>query len=124
MKGGSSPPSPIKNDDHAYHLDQLDGNISICSSISESESENFVNPIPVHIGYRPVKIIYERPPKTWRTLRRDNKTIQALTLPKVANYNMRSLFPKIGNFSLDMRERTTCVFNRGLGEKRKKEASI
>ena len=79
------------------------------ANISKSESEEFVNPIPVHIGYRPAKIIYERPPKTWRTLRRDNKTIQALTLPKVANYNMRSLFPKIGNFSLDMRERTTDI---------------
>ena len=63
MKGGSSPPSPIKNDDHAYHLDQLDGNISICSSISESESEKFVNPIPVHIGYRPAKSYMNAPLK-------------------------------------------------------------
>ena len=92
------------------------------ANISKSEIEEFFNPIPVHIGYRPAKIIYERPPKTWRTLRRDNKTIQALTLPKVANYNMRSLFPKIGNFSLDMRERTTDIaFLTEVWEKKEKK---
>ena len=105
---------------------QLDGNVTFLDDSqirqTESESEEFVNPIPVHIGNRPAKIIYERPPKTWRTLRRDNKTIQALTLPKVANYNMRSLFPKIGNFSLDMRERTTDIaFLTEVWEKREKK---
>ena len=71
----------------------------------ESESDC----IPVQIGYRPIKVIYERPPHSWKTLRRDNKTIQALTLPKIANYNMRSLFSKIENFSLDMQERFTDI---------------
>ena len=38
-------------------------------------------------------------------MRRDNRSIQALTLPRVMNFNMRSLFPKIRNFSEDMLER-------------------
>ena len=42
-----------------------------------------------------------------KTIRRDNKSVQALTLPRLTNYNMRSLFPKIGNFSIDMHERET-----------------
>ena len=98
------------DDDHAYLFDQLDGNTSANCSITlfyphESESDC----IPVQIGYRPLTVIYERPLHSWKTLRRDNKTIQALTLPKIANYNMQSLFSKIENFSLDMQERSTDI---------------
>ena len=62
--------------------------------------------IPVITGHRPEKSTgSERPPSTRKILRRSNKAIQALTLPKVIIYNMRSLFSKIENFSLDMKER-------------------
>ena len=50
-----------------------------------------------------------RPPPSRKTLRRDKKTIQALTLPTISNYNMRSLFGKILNFSEDMNERLTDI---------------
>ena len=111
MLGGSSPPSKILyDDDPALIIEQLDGNISICDLSSEcddgiSEYQN----IPTQVGYRPGNVIYERPPKTRKTIRRDNKTVQALTLPKMSNYNMRALFSKIGNFSLDMQERESDI---------------
>ena len=79
------------------------------SSITLFSPHESESGIPVQIGYRPIKVIYERPPHSWKTLRRDNKTIQALTLPKIANYNMQSLFSKIENFSLDMQERSTDI---------------
>ena len=72
------------------------------------ESESTIN-IPVQVGYRPIKVIYERPLPSWKTIRRDNKTIQALTLPKIANYNMQSLFSNIRNFWLDILERPTDI---------------
>ena len=35
--------------------------------------------------------------------------MQALTLPRITNYNMRSLFPKLGNFARDMIERESDI---------------
>ena len=114
MLGGSSLPSKILyDDDSAQIFEQLDGNISISDLSLESDSfENCISEpqhIPTQIGYRPSKVIYERPPKSRKTIRRDNKTVQALTLPKMSNYNMRALFSKIGNFSLDMQERESDI---------------
>ena len=96
-------------------IDQLDGNISlnstICSDESMCESVTQENiqfksfPIPTQVGHRPAKVIYERPHHSRKRIRRDNKTVQALTLPKLTNYNMRALFSKIGNFARDMHER-------------------
>jgi hypothetical protein len=81
-------------------------NISTTSYISELENEvDFLHPIPTQIGYRPTSVITERPPHCRKTIRRDNKTFQALTLPKLTNYNMRSFFPKCDNFAQDMEER-------------------
>ena len=68
-----------------------------------------LNPIQVHWGYRPSKVNFEHLPHSRKTIRRDNKTIEALALPKLANYNMRALFSKIQSFSEDMRERKTDV---------------
>ena len=104
MKGGPPPPStPPPSID--YEFLQLDGNVSLDSTLIENESEY----IPVHIGYRPEKQKENRPLPSKKTLTRDNKTIQALTLPTLSNYNMRSLFGKILNFSEDMNERLTDV---------------
>ena len=61
------------------------------------------------VGYRPTKVIYERPPIYRKTLRRDNKTIEALSLPRITNYNCRSLMPKIRSFAQDMIERESDI---------------
>ena len=102
--GGPPPPLP------PYYtptpaIIQLDGNISVHSDTYEEEYLS--NSIPIFTGFRPEKAKYERPPPSRKVLRRCNKAVQALTLPKVVNYNMCSLFPKIENFSLDMRERSS-----------------
>ena len=97
-------------------IEQLDGNVSLNNSFSSNspECENVIfdqlpkhphHPIPTQAGYRPAKVIIERPPHSRRTIRRDNKTVQALTLPRILNYNMRSLFSKIGHLALDIQER-------------------
>ena len=61
------------------------------------------------IGFRPQKVTLERGKPCYKRIRRDNLAVQALSLPKVSNYNMRSLIPKIGNFSLDMMERSVDI---------------
>ena len=70
----------------------------------KTESPQSCN-IPTQIGFRPMKIIYERPQSCRKTIRRDNKNIQALSLPIFTLYNIRSFFPKLYNFSQDMEER-------------------
>ena len=48
--------------------------------------------------------------------------MQAFTLPKIANFNVRSLFPKIGNFALDMKERESDIsFLTEVWEKKEKK---
>ena len=73
-------------------------------SLSDSESDSFTEEsyddcdrqhIPTQVGYRPMRVHIERPPASWRTIRRNNKAVQALTLPVISNYNMRSFLPKI-----------------------------
>ena len=82
-------------------------NSSICSF--NSESQETVQPtafnIPTQIGFRPTKISYERPQHSRKTIRRDNKNIQAISLPIFTLYNIRSFFPKSKNFAQDMEER-------------------
>ena len=61
------------------------------------------------VGFRPPKVTLDRGKPYWKRIRRDNCAVQALSLPKISNYNMRSLIPKIGNFSLDMKERAVDI---------------
>ena len=62
--------------------------------------------ISVQIGHRPPKIFENtRLPSFRKTIKRDNKVLQAITLPKFLSYNMRSLGPKLSNFSADMEDR-------------------
>ena len=75
------------------------------NNIPEKITVNRALLIPTQIGYRPTNVIFERPPHARVTIRRDNKKIQALSLPKISNYNVRSFWSKISNFSLDMNER-------------------
>ena len=103
--GPLSPPHhpPTLDDDLPSRIDQLDENVLSDSISSMFESEG--QPITTQTGFRPQKVIYERPPCTGKTVRRDNRKLVALTLPKVVNYNMRSLFPKYENLAQDVHER-------------------
>ena len=76
---------------------QLDGNASFCSDISSS--------IPVIIGNRPKNYAPNIRKNTRITIRRDNKVLAAVFLPKVSCYNMRSLMPKVNSFATDMEDR-------------------
>ena len=109
------PPSYSKDDEQNYLFNQLDGNISLDSSIISTDDLNDSiddcdrHTIPTQVGFRPIRVTVQRPPPSWRTIRRDNKKVQALTLPKITNFNMRSLFPKLNNFSEDMSERESDI---------------
>ena len=110
----------VNDDDDPYvwdngssiHIDQLDGNISLNSSnMSVCETDTDATyPISVQLGYRPSKsICISRLPPVRKTIRRDNKLLQAVSLPKMSSYNMRSLMPKIGNFGTDMEDRNCSI---------------
>ena len=73
---------------------------------SSSDSDGPPLNISVQIGHRPnSKVINSRLPHARRVIRRDNKVLQAVSLPKLSSYNMRSLMPKIDNFGTDMEDR-------------------
>ena len=66
--------------------------------------------IPVHMNYRPDNYFSQlRLPPVRRVIRRDNKVLQARSLPKLSCYNMRSLMPKCVNFGTDMDNRSCSV---------------
>ena len=106
---------PNKDDDFCFLMDQLDGNVSLTSYNSSShvlDTDNPTQHIPVHTGHRPnyhCHISNKRLPPVRKTVRRNNKVLQAVTLPKISNYNMRSLMPKIRNFGTDMQERACSI---------------
>ena len=75
------------------------------SQHSESEGISLTN-ISVVIGHRPEPIIQPRGPPVRHIIRRDNKCVQALSLPNTLVYNMRSIWSKLDNFSEDMIERS------------------
>ena len=79
------------------------------SQVSECDTAqpNLVphNYIPVMIGHRPDKISSDRQPAVHRVIRRENKCIQALSLPTILSYNMRSIWGKLSSFAEDIHER-------------------
>ena len=104
---------PPKDDDIAELFCQLDGNISISSDISvyensEDDIYNSTSHIPVYISNR-LRINFltsnQKLPPVRKTIRRDNKVLQAVTLPRTSCYNMCSLMPKVDNFGTDMQDR-------------------
>ena len=62
---------------------QLDGNVSVCSANNEQTLQG------------PAHLVNSKP----------DKITAALSLPTVATYNLRSLFPKVGNLTTDILER-------------------
>ena len=74
--------------------------------------------IPVVFGHRTARIIPERPPPSYRVIRRDYRCAQARSLPSFILYNMRSIWAKQKNFSADMQERSAeLVFLSEIWEK-------
>ena len=88
-------------------MPQLDGNISLGNiSVSSHESQDELL-IPVMVGHRPSK---QRPVDRLparRTVRRSNSLIDALSVPRITLYNMRSAWSKLDNLAEDMDMRTT-----------------
>ena len=87
-------------------LGQYDGNVTF-ESVNDLEilSDQNEQKIPTQVGFRPSKIIHERPLRSRKRIVHDNKQIQALSLPTLTCYNMRSLFGKILSLSQDIIER-------------------
>ena len=111
--------SCVSSDDSIFIMNQLDGNTSISSTYkyfldsssslnSESCSSSPGSKIPVITGFRPTKPRNHESTfihRSLKTIRRDNKTVQCLSLPVVSNYNMRSIFPKLDSYAEDFHER-------------------
>ena len=79
------------------------------SQVSECDmaQPQLVYPIPVVNSYRQQKISHERQmPPVRRVIRRENRCIEALSLPVILSYNMRSVWGKLKNFSEDVHERS------------------
>ena len=78
------------------------------SQMSECDptQPQLVYPVPVITGHRPYRELPARQPAVRRVIRRENKCIQALSLPTIVSYNMRSIWSKINSFSEDMHERS------------------
>ena len=81
--------------------------ISECGSaqpnlVFSNECENI---IPVITGYRPHRATADRQPAVRKVIRRENKCVQALSLPNILSYNMRSIWGKLDSFATDMQER-------------------
>ena len=94
-----------KNNESIFNLPQLDGNDSFCS-FSSFHYINIGEHISVQIDNRNSQhFSSERLPPVRKMIRRDNKVLQALSLPKFSSYNMRSLMPKILNFGAEMEDR-------------------
>ena len=97
-----------------FVLNQLDGNTSISESETEESSGLPATPrsIPNHWGYRPPRPPVQqrlRPVRT--TVRRDNRLVEALSVPSVTLYNARSVWGKWNNLAEDilMRQTDLCI---------------
>ena len=112
--------SPFCKIEQQFLINQLDGNDSLSSeslSFSFSSDHVIVNKgvdfsveyrIPVFFGNRPLQsknLEFSNLPRVLKTIRRDNKSVQAISLPVICNYNMRSIFPKINSYAEDFYER-------------------
>ena len=102
------PPLDCSSDDLAHNIDQLDGNLTI-SSLNSSflcSDDSSPSSIPVIIGFRPsFPHASEMRLPVRKTIRRDNKVLQAESLPRISSYNVRSLMPKLNSFVDDMLDR-------------------
>ena len=130
----NTPPPPLPRLKNVSGIPQFDGNCSILTSSSNqssispitnlsmenswfSQSAEFVpaqpnlvshsnyNSIPVITGFRPDRQAPVRLPPARKVLRRESKCIQALSLPNILSYNMRSIWGKLNSLADDVKER-------------------
>ena len=87
VPGGETPEPPEKDDDLSILdddscslIDQMDGNVSVSSLNSSLPDNNCAHHhITVQTGYRPSQpTLDQRLPPVRRTIRRDNKVLQAI----------------------------------------------
>ena len=85
-----------------------------------NESENY---IPVFTGHRPEPEHITRQPPVRKVIRRENRCIQALSLPTILSYNMRSLWGKIRSLATVIHERSwEIIFLSEVWEKRENKS--
>ena len=72
-------------------IDQLDGNVSVCSSIIQNDPQS-CKKLSDHLKPKNAKKI--------------DKIAAALNLPIVATYNLRSMIPKLKSLKIDILERS------------------
>ena len=89
-------------------MDHFDGNISISSfDTTVLSPEDSSSSIPVHIGYRPIFRPYSETRRpVLKVIRRDNKVVQAASLPRISSYNVRSFMPKVNSFAENILHRS------------------
>ena len=84
------------------NIPQLDGNDSILSTGCSKTNDTFKSEkIPVHISNNfcsQTKPSHKNNSKNLKTVKRSNKTLQALSLPTVINLNPRSVYNKQNEF--------------------------
>ena len=118
---GDDLPLPVNKSESCSDIPQFDGNISFASDISDSMScdtdqsgwsietvvscdfsqKANISPPVWHEQYMQREDI----PPVRRTVRRNGKLLQCLSLPIIAVSNVRSLLPKINSFKTDVLER-------------------
>ena len=104
--GGCLSPAPSYVLHNLSNIPQYDGNMTIDSEVDNEEGIV----IPVQTGFRPTNIRnIDRMPHTRVTIRRDNKVLQAVTLPRISSYNMRAMMSKSVRLAEDMWDRSTDV---------------
>ena len=106
---GVKSPTPLSN---TVKLLQFDGNVSISSDESESlnASEPTVSDTFENSQFGPISLNVD-------------KITAALSLPKIATFNLRSLFPKINSLKTDIVERAIDVsFLQEIWEQSESEA--
>ena len=97
----SSSVSPLSCEDSWFSQDEI-------SVLEEGPCQ-----IPVHVGFRPPNprqnenSKFERCYKNNITVKRDNRLLEASSLPTFSVYNMRSLWSKLSSLGEDMKERAT-----------------
>ena len=77
--------------------------------VGGSRYEGAMQGIPVQLGHRPAPVFQEQRMEVRRTIIRSIKLVQALSVPKITLYNVRSAWAKWDNLSEDIQMRETDV---------------
>ena len=103
------------NESEVSSEEECESNIEDNDKQFPEEEDNVNNPneqasiIPVVVGNRPSPQAPDQRKPVRKTIKRDNKIVEALSLPKMTLYNVRSAWSKWSNISEDMEMRDTDV---------------